>query len=173
MAWRQVARKTVYDSPFMKLHEDVIELDNGTVIDDFSVVEFRDGVAIVATDTNGKLIAVDEYKYAVNKTLRTLPGGGIEGDDTPEATAIKELREETGYIGDSAELIGQFYEYPSKLPHTTYVVRVLNAVKAQNTAHEVTEVISEVRLMDFSEESVDQFKTSLNATALYLALKNK
>lgn len=171
MSWRRIDRKTVYATPFVSVYEDIIELDNKKVINDFSVVEFRDGVVIVATDTQGKLIAIDEYKYAVDKTLRILPAGGIEEGSTPEETAMKELQEETGYVGGGAEVVRKFYEYPSKLPHVTYVVRIYNAKKVKETEHEETELISAVHLMDFNESAISQFETSVNVSALYVTLK--
>jgi ADP-ribose pyrophosphatase len=171
MAWRQIDRKTIYTTPFISVHEDTIELHNGKIIDDFSVVEFRNGVVIIATDTDGRLIAIDEYKYAVNKTLRVLPAGGIEEGSTPEDTAIKELQEETGYKGDKVEIIRQFYDHPSKLPHVTYAVRVYNAQRVQEAEHEETESISAVCLMDFTEDTINMFETSVNVSALYTALK--
>ena len=171
MAWRQIDRKTIYATPFISVHEDTLELDNGKIIDDFSVVEFRNGVVVIATDPDGKLIAIDEYKYAVNKILRVLPAGGIEEGSTPEETAIKELQQETGYKGDKAVVVRLFYEYPSKLPHVTYAVRVYNAQRVQDAEHEETESISAICLMDFTEDIIQQFETSVNISALYTALK--
>ncbi|MGB4768385.1 MAG: NUDIX hydrolase [Candidatus Saccharimonas sp.] len=170
MSWKRLTRTTIYSSPFISLYEDKVQLENGAVIDDFSVVEFRNGVVVVATDIDGKLIAIDEYKYAVDEVLRVLPAGGVEEGYTPEEAAIKELREETGYEGESAELITTYYEYPSKLPHITNVVRVRNAHKVHKAAHELTESISGTTLLDFTEDNISQFRTSVNVAALYRAL---
>ena len=78
-SWKLIERKTVYDTKFMSLHEDVIELPNGKTIDDYSVVEFHDVVIIVATDENGNLVTMREYKYAVDETMTVLPAGGCPG----------------------------------------------------------------------------------------------
>lgn len=170
MAWNQLARKTVYKTPHIAVHEDIVELENGHIINDFSVVEFNDSIVVVATDVDGKLIAIDEYKYAVNKVLRTLPTGGIEAGATPEETAVKELREETGYEGSSVEIIAKYYVYPSKLPHNTYIARIRNAKKIHETEHEISESISGTVLLEFNDSVVEQFQMSVCAAALYKAL---
>ena len=170
MKWKQISRSVRYETPFMTLYEDVVELPSGHIIDDFSVVSFKDGVVIVATDENQKLIAIDEYKYAVGEVLRVLPAGGMEKGQSPEETALRELREETGYVGDVAEIIEVYYEYPSKLPHKTYVARIKNARKLESGEHEATETISEPVLLDFAKESIRRFHTSVNVAALYRAL---
>ena len=165
-----MARKTVYKTPFIKVHEDTVQLEGGQMINDFSVVEFSDGIVIVATDAEGKLIAIDEYKYAIDKIIRVLPAGGIERGQTPEQAASKELREETGYEGTNVEIIASYYEYASKLTHTTYIARIHNAKRIHKTELEVSESISEPVLLDFNEEVINQFKTSICAAALYKTL---
>src|SRR6266576_788909 len=39
----------------------------------------------------------------------TLPGGGVEFGEHPDATVIRELAEETGLVGESEEVAGVFY----------------------------------------------------------------
>ncbi len=170
MSWNRISRETIYSTPHVNVYEDKISLENGKIIDDYSVIEFKDGVVVVATDENGLLIAIDEYKYAVDKTLRSLPAGGIEDGDSPEQAGIRELREETGYEGSGAEIIGTYYSYPSKLPHVTHVIRISNAKKIHATAHEHAEVISEPTLLNFNKEVIGQFHASISVAALYRAL---
>ena len=91
MAWKRLARKTVYETKFIGVYEDMVELENGRVFDDYSTIEFSDSVVIVATDLEGRLIAIREYKYAVDKVMLGLPAGGIEQGHNAIYTARKEL----------------------------------------------------------------------------------
>jgi ADP-ribose pyrophosphatase len=99
-----------------------------------------------------------------------LPAGGIDKGLTPEQAAAKELREETGYEGESIEIVESYYEYASKLPHITHIARIRNAKKTHEIEHETLESISTPVLLNFNREVIDQFKTSVCAAALYRTL---
>lgn len=154
MSWKRLDRKTIYDTKFVQIFEDTVELPNGRVFDDYSVIKFPAGVVIVATDKNDRLLLFKEYKYALDERIYSLPAGGIEGDQTPIEAAIRELQEETGYTSDEAEIVGQSHDYPSKIQSVDYIVRVKNAHKVQDIAHEATEDIGELQLLSLDEVNV-------------------
>jgi ADP-ribose pyrophosphatase YjhB (NUDIX family) len=52
----------------------------------------------------GDSILMVEHREA-DRTYWTLPGGGIELDETPEAAVLRELREETGLEGTVARAL--------------------------------------------------------------------
>ena len=139
--WKLLERKKVYGSKFVNVYEDKIELPNGSVIDDYTVIEKPSIVIIVATDEKGDVIILHEYKYAVGKTLLTLPAGHKKKEEMPIDTAKRELLEETGFSGDNFEELGILYDYPTKDIHKVYVVRATNVVQKEHTEHEETEGI--------------------------------
>lgn len=167
MEWERLNRSTVYRTPYLEVFEDTVRLPNGHVVNDYSVIGLRDGVVIVATDNDDRLITIKEYKYAINKQIVGLPAGGIEDGDTPEKTAEKELLEETGYGGaDNITTVAAYHEYPSKLTHTTYVVRMEHVKRVAKAAHEATESIADIACMPISEVSSKTFSTAVNVAAL-------
>lgn len=169
--WVRQSRKTIYNTKFLRVHEDTIALPNGVVIDDYSVVDLPSGVVIVATDETGKLLAQYEYKYAINKTILNLPSGSVESGENPLDVARRELREETGYESNELELIKTLYEYASKTTHVIHVVRAKNAQKLHDVAHEETEAISDVMTIAPDEcKEKGGFNTTYNLAALALTL---
>ncbi len=145
--WKQLGRKTIYDTKFLKLWEDTVDVGDGHVFDDYSVVGFPDSVVIVATDKKGDILMFEEYKYAINETILSFPAGSIEDGQTPEQAALRELKEETGYESDEVEVIGESRDYPSKIKHTDYIVRIKNAREVSDTDHEKTEAIGKLQLI--------------------------
>lgn len=173
-SWVQERRDTIYDSQHMRVYADRVRLQNDVVVDDYSVVSLNDGVLIVATDENGSIIMLQEYKYAVDETMLCVPAGGLEeGEDIIEA-GLRELQEETGYVASDGEYVGYVHEYPSKASHKLHIIRVKNAVKSSPTAHEETEQIESIHLLSIDELSLamrqQKIKLASTLSAVVLAM---
>ncbi len=167
MAWKRLARKTIYQTKFISVYEDTVQVGaDGPIFDDYSMLEFHDSVVIVATDPDGQLITLREYKYAVDTVMLGLPAGGVEEGHDAVETAKKELLEETGYEGDPGEVIHMVHTYPSKIAHNEYTVRIRNARKVANTAHEPTESIESIELIAPSDIKPELFASSYSISAL-------
>ena len=140
--WKRLARETVFHSKFLTVYNDTVQLPNGSVIDDYTVVKKLSFVMIVATDTEGRLIILREYKYAVDKVMLALSAGCIEANESVLEAAKRELEEETGATGGTFEEIGVIYEYPTKDMHAGYIVRAKGVTITEQPRHEATESIT-------------------------------
>src|SRR5437763_13631849 len=82
---------------------------------------------VVLAEFEGKVILVDQPRVAPGCRCVELPAG-LVGDEDPdatvEATAIKELEEETGFTADRVERLGDFYASPGMLSESFTLVRV-------------------------------------------------
>lgn len=152
MAWKRLVRKTIYKTPHIEVFEDTVEVAPGVIVDDYSLVTFKDGIIVVATDEDNQLIVIDEYKYGADEVRRITPCGSLDTpDEDPLQAALRELKEETGYTATDATVIRPLREYSSKLTHQTHVVRVKNARKTDEPKREVTEGIENVELISKEE----------------------
>lgn len=168
MAWQRLARKTIYDTKYLKLYEDIVKLETGEIMDDFSVITVPDAVVVVATTPNDELITMIEYKYAVDADIWTLPAGSIDGsDDSIVEAARRELLEETGYDSTEAEVVEVVNEYPSKFTHKIAVVKIKNARKVAEPKHEISESIKSINLLP---SNYDREKYKFTSTAMIAAL---
>lgn len=85
-------------------------LENGLEVTR-EVVEHSGGVAIVPI-VDGHVVLVRQYRIAVGKPVLELPAGRLEGDETPEHRAEKELEEEIGYRASSLIKVAECYCSP-------------------------------------------------------------
>ena len=64
-----------------------------------------DYTAVIALTAEGRVLAVRQYRPAVERFTIELPSGIIDAGETPEASARRELVEETGYEASEIELL--------------------------------------------------------------------
>jgi ADP-ribose pyrophosphatase len=81
---------------------------------------------VILAEHEGKVILIDQPRAAPDCRCVELPAG-LVGDEDPnatvEATAIKELEEETGFTADRVERLGEFYGSPGILAESFTLVR--------------------------------------------------
>lgn len=98
--WSVLESTYLSRKPWLTLRQDRVRLANGTVIEDYNVLEYPDWVNVVALTTDGMLVLVRQYRHGLRAVHYELPAGVCEADDSnPEETARRELLEETGYGG--------------------------------------------------------------------------
>ena len=95
----------------MNLRVDTVELAGGRHATR-EVVEHGDVVAIVPLLEDGDLLLVRQYRLPTEQVMLEVPAGGVDGDETPEDAAQRELREECGQRAGRLEHLGGFYVSP-------------------------------------------------------------
>lgn len=79
----------------------------------FSYVSFdKNGVCILPVLNNKQIVLIKQYRRAVDGWVYEVPAGLIDGEETPEQAASRELTEETGYIADRLIPCGSIYPSP-------------------------------------------------------------
>ena len=103
-------RKTIYEGKILNLE----------VLDDkWEVVTHDEAVSILAVQDD-KILGVEQYRPAIEKTTWELPAGLIDKGETPLEAAARELAEETQLKG-TLKLITQFYSSPGFTTEKLYL----------------------------------------------------
>src|SRR5437016_1944270 len=71
-----------------------------------------DYVIVVARDEQGRLLLVRQSRPAIAMKTLELPSGHVDAGETPESAARKELLEETAYVADQFEFLGDLWSDP-------------------------------------------------------------
>jgi ADP-ribose pyrophosphatase len=72
---------------------------------DIFVFSCPDWCNVIAETEAGELVFVWQYRFGTDALSLEIPGGVIDEGESPEAAALRELREETGYEASSIELL--------------------------------------------------------------------
>ncbi|MDD5261439.1 MAG: NUDIX hydrolase [Methylacidiphilales bacterium] len=73
---------------------------------------------------SNRLLLISQYRPPAQGLVIEFPAGLIDGSETPEIAALRELKEETGYHGRVVRLLPAGYNTPGLSSERTHVVLV-------------------------------------------------
>ncbi len=92
---------------------------------DFYVLDSVPWVNVVAVTPDQHLVMIEQFRHGTDTVELEIPGGITDARDaSPIATGVRELREETGYEGENARLLGEVFPNPAIMSNTCYTVLV-------------------------------------------------
>lgn len=95
-------------------------------IETFSILTKREGITICPITNDGDLVLVRQYKQGVDNFVLEFPAGNFENGENGKVTALRELREETGYVAQDLIVLSQLsHIMPRKSPSAEYVAIAL------------------------------------------------
>ena len=123
--WPKVSSKSVGNFRVFNIRSDVKVSPRTGQEHDFYVIESVNWVNVIALTKEGEIVMIDQYRHGSNTVELEVPGGMMDPEDTsPLEAGLRELREETGYEGTQAEVIGQIYANPAIMNNVCYTVLV-------------------------------------------------
>ncbi len=84
-----------------------LRLPNG-VEGEWECIRHPGGALAVPVTKEGKLVLVNQYRFAVEGRLLEFPAGTVEVGESPENTIKREIEEETGYSAKKWQDLGKF-----------------------------------------------------------------
>lgn len=173
LKWQKLDSKYLVKEKWATLRVDTCKMPDGTLVDDYYVLEYPNWVNAVALTEDNQVIVIKQYRHAAQEVILEIPGGCIDPGETPEDAVRRELLEETGYAFDKFEPLGDIYANPSTSANKTFSFLATGGRKVQEQHLDGREEIL-VELVDLDELKQmllnGQFGQALHVSAMFFAL---
>jgi 8-oxo-dGTP pyrophosphatase MutT (NUDIX family) len=127
--WKQISQQTLEEFPIFTAKKVVRENPRNKKPHTLFLMEGLDWVNVIALTAKDEIILINQFRHGINQITLEIPGGCIDPGETPAATALRELKEETGFCGPKAELLGVVHANPAMQSMKAYTFLVRDAVK--------------------------------------------
>ncbi len=108
---------------------------------EFTVIAAPAWVNVLALTLAGHLVLVRQFRFGIDDFSLEIPGGVIDAGEDPVVAGLRELREETGYAGTAARLLGTVCPNPAIQSNCCHLVLVENAELRTASAWDADEEI--------------------------------
>ena len=125
--WEKLSSKPVGDYRIFTVRTDEKLSPRTGAKHDFFIIDCVDWVNILALTPQRELVMVEQYRHGSNTVELEIPGGIMDRSDaSPVHTGVRELREETGYEGGNARVLGDVFANPAIMSNTCHTVLIEN-----------------------------------------------
>ncbi|WP_026564000.1 NUDIX hydrolase [Bacillus sp. UNC41MFS5] len=178
---KTIQSEEIFSGKVISLHLQEVELPNGKQ-SKREIVKHPGAVAILALTDDKKVVMVEQYRKALERTIVEIPAGKLEKGEEPALCARRELEEETGYECKSLEWLTSFYTSPGFADELVHVYVATGLTKKENAAAldedefvNLEELTLEEAVQYVKEQKIYDAKTIFAVQYLQLqeALKNK
>lgn len=153
MHWKTLSSKYLSNHRFFTARKDVCEMQNGTVVPAYYVVELPECVCAMAVTENNDVILIKQYRHPIAKGILEIPGGFIDKGETAEMAIARELQEETGYKFTNFYYLGKTAANPGVLNNFTNLYLATGGKKVAEQKLDYNEEI-EIKLFSLEEARV-------------------
>lgn len=106
LVWPRERSEPVGDFRHFRVHRDWNRSPADAELRDFYVLDMPDWVQVVPLTPDGRFVMVEQFRHGTRRVTIEFPAGLVEPGETPLECGRRELEEETGYVGESAEVVG-------------------------------------------------------------------
>lgn len=166
--WITLSQKAIAKSMVFNHHQ----FERHSAIDEskksfFDVLKLRDCVIIIPINNLKKFICVRQYRHGIDDFTLEFPAGLIDSGESPLEAAIRELREETGYISENWHFLGKYQVNPAFMNNYYYYFL---AVESKNEHNQSLDPLEEIEIELVDRDKIEQY-SQFNHSAMMLGLQ--
>lgn len=144
---KTLSSKTIYKGHVINVKLDTVREND--IEYEREVVVHKGSAVIVPVFEDETVALVRQYRHAAEKYLLEIPAGSLDGDESPQTGAERELEEEVGVTAANLDLLAEFYVSPGFLTERMHVFLATGLTKtAQNLE---TDEIIEIERYTFTQ----------------------
>jgi 8-oxo-dGTP pyrophosphatase MutT (NUDIX family) len=171
--WKTLSKENILHTPVFDVYkEKAVCLRNNFSWDFYTLDCPHDWVTVVAITINNEVVMVKQFRYGSKKDELEVPGGLTEENEEPLEAGIRELREETGYVGQNAVVLGKVCPNPAIQGNFCYTVLVEGVEKKYDTEFDNAEDIQTLliplsKIDEYINEGIISHGLALNSLFFY------
>ncbi len=171
---KRVNSRRIYDGAILNVRVDTVTAKKGHAHRE--IIEHNGAAAAVALTDDDKVVMVRQYRYACRKAMLELPAGKIESEETdPQASMVRELKEETGYTASEVRYLGCINPSVAYSEEVIHLFLMTGLTKGEPSLDEDEAI--EVELMPFEEvyemAATGQLTDAKTIAGIFLAGRQK
>ena len=124
--WKKKSSNYLLENKIFKMREDLVTSPKLKTDHNVWVMEVPTWVNIIPITPQNDVVLVDQYRFGSEKSSLEIPGGMIDPGEDPKEAAIRELLEETGFVGKKVIEIGRVESNPAIMSNYTYTYLALD-----------------------------------------------
>ncbi len=106
-----LSRRKVHEGRKIKLYLEKVRLPNGAETE-LEVIEHPGASAILPFAADNEILMIRQHRHCAGGSLLEVPAGTLDKGEAPEACALREIEEETGYRAGRLEPLGWIWTTP-------------------------------------------------------------
>jgi ADP-ribose pyrophosphatase len=125
--WKKLGSRPAGDFRIFTIRSDQVVSPRTQQPHDVYVIDCVNWVNVIALTPDRRVVMIEQYRHGSATVELEIPGGMMDPTDaSPLAAGVRELREETGYEGENAQIIGQILPNPAIMSNVCYTLLVEN-----------------------------------------------
>jgi len=128
MEWKIIDTKPDRDYRVFKVNTMKALSPRTNEVGEFYIIETNDWVNVIPLTEDKKVVMIKQFRHGSKEITLEIPGGLVDDEHHMEA-ALRELSEETGYVGDRVTYLGATNPNPAIFNNLCHTYLVENAKK--------------------------------------------
>jgi 8-oxo-dGTP pyrophosphatase MutT (NUDIX family) len=111
--WQLIRSTTLRDFRVVRVREDTYQFAPSGDERGYVVCDSADWVLIIPITPDNEVVFVRQFRHGRGEVVLEIPGGVMDDGECPVDTAIRELREETGFVAEEIQICGPLLPNPA------------------------------------------------------------